>query len=94
MTLQMSHMIMRSEQHLSCDLDSQLTILDLKSSSYFGLNSVGTFVWEELDRPKSIQALKCALLENFDVDEQTCEAELLQFLNALLEVELISKISR
>ena len=47
------------------------------------LNSTGRFLWERLDKGASVQELKEALMEQYDVDEQRASADVQAFIEML-----------
>jgi hypothetical protein len=74
---------------VSCDLAGEAAILNLKNGVYYGLNSVGAFIWNLVQQPKSIDEVKTAVLKEYDVDATQCEADLLLLLADLKENGLI-----
>jgi hypothetical protein len=52
-------------------------------SGLFGLNEVGSFIWDILPRAQSLQEILQAVLEEFDTDEATASADLERFLTRL-----------
>jgi hypothetical protein len=62
---------------LSSELEGEAVILDLSSGVYFGLNSVGARIWELLQAGRDLRAVRAALLDEFDVPPDRCEADLL-----------------
>lgn len=77
------------EDVVSRVLDGEAVLLDLTSGSYFGLNEVGTLVWEELrqhgDVPKAVEKV----LAEFDVDRETAERDVADLVQELLEKKLL-----
>lgn len=59
----------------------------------YTLNSVGAFIWEQLEQPATTDALQAALLEEYDADPEVLQADLARFveemmsIGALIEVE-------
>ena len=76
---------------LSCDLVGEAAILDLKNGIYYGVNSVAAFIWNLVQQPQSVDELKTAMLEEYDVEEEQCEADLIRLLIDLKEHGLIKK---
>lgn len=83
--------IVRTEGPLSATLDGEAVLLEPDGGVYYGMNDVGTLVWEELDveEPTRLADLRAALLEAFDVDEATADSDLREFLSELREAGLI-----
>jgi hypothetical protein len=71
------------------ELEGESVILDLDSESYFGLDLVGTRIWQLLVDGDSIQAAYDLLLEEFDVDAATLRADLEELLDELATKGLI-----
>jgi hypothetical protein len=63
-----------------------VVLMNLDNMDYFALNEVATRVWEIIgDKPSSREDIVSVLLEEFDVDEQTCVSEMDAFLGTSLE---------
>jgi sorbitol-specific phosphotransferase system component IIA len=79
-----------SEEALSQEVNGETVILDLKSESYFGLDEVGTRVWQLLQEHGDIQKVFDAMLEEFDVDANTLASDMKNLVDDLIEKGLIS----
>jgi hypothetical protein len=81
--------LVASKEQMSCDFNGESVVLNLKNNSYYGLNEVGTFVWDMIKEPKTIYQIKDAILEKYEVDPNECEHDLLELVNDLQANELI-----
>jgi coenzyme PQQ synthesis protein D (PqqD) len=54
--------------------------------SIFNLNRVGAYVWEQLDGQKNGSAIVDGLVERFEVDRETAEADYLGFIEQLRSI--------
>lgn len=88
-TVSLSSTFSVSEDQVSCDLAGEAVILNLKSGKYFGLNEVGARIWELLKEHRTPDTIRDTLLDEYDVDPQQCEQDLLELLQQLLEQGLI-----
>ncbi len=79
----------RAKDSISTELDGETVILDIASGIYSGLDSMGTFIWDQLEHPVSVATLRDAILEKYDVTEEKCVADLLVFLKDLADNALI-----
>ena len=79
-----------SEEALSQEVNGETVILDLKSESYFGLDEVGTRVWQLLQENGDVQKVFDAMLEEFDVDADTLASDMKNLIDDLIEKGLIS----
>jgi len=74
---------------VSCRLDDETVLLELKNGTYYGLNSVGSTIWELIQQPRSIKAVYCAVLEQFDVDSESCRRDVLRLIGELQGAGLV-----
>ena len=84
--------IKRTANQVSCSLNGEVAILNLGSARYFGVDSVGAYIWHELQEPRSVAALCKAVIENFDVPEAICESDVVKFVIALREAKLVELV--
>ena len=84
--------VVASSEQVSCDLSGEAAILNLKTSTYFGLNEVGAKVWNLIKEPRTVNEIRNTLIEEYEVEAERCEADLLALLEeletkGLIEVE-------
>jgi hypothetical protein len=79
-----------SKEALSQEVNGETVILDLKSESYFGLDEVGTRIWQLLQEHGDLQQTFDAMLDEFDVDEEQLHQDLNELVGKLEEAGLIS----
>lgn len=80
------------EEQLSTSVDGEEVILHTESSTYFGLNAVGKFIWDELAEPHTVEELQEAIIAEFDVSPEQGRRDVDEFLGSLLEAELIKRV--
>jgi len=71
-------------------LDQESVLLNLNTERYFGLDSVGTRMWQLVTSAATIEAAYFELIEEFDVDPETLRSHLSGLLDHLLENGLIA----
>lgn len=82
--------IARSDGVLSRVLDGEAVLLDTEGGAYFGLNAVGTRVWELIGAAGTTEAdLLAALLAEFDVSREVLAKDLSDLLAGLQKRGLI-----
>ena len=77
------------KEQASCNLADEVVILNLKAGVYFGLNPVAARIWNLIREPKTVHEIRDAILEEYDVDAERCEGDLLVLLRDLAAKELI-----
>lgn len=61
----------------------------LKYTGVFAISSLGVSVWKLLEAGKSEEEIVTELLEEYEVDRETLEHDVREFLNSLREKELL-----
>ena len=72
-----------AKEQVSCDLAGETAILDLKSGQYYGLNPVGTRIWELIQESRSVTEVLSIILDEYDVEAQACERDLIAVIEEL-----------
>jgi len=70
-------------------VDNEMVILDTKNENYFGLDPIGTVMWEQLTQTGSIEKLYTYMLEHYDVEEIILKKDIEIFIQNLVKNRLI-----
>jgi hypothetical protein len=89
MELTLSQQAKPSTEVLFQTVGDEAVLLDLSSENYFGLDPVGTRVWSLLSDDASLQRAFDRLLEEFEVEPDRLEADLLGLVAKLADAGLI-----
>ena len=81
--------ITTSKEALSQEVNGETVILDLKSESYFGLDEVGTRIWQLLQEHGDTRKTFDIMLKEFDVDENQLEYDMNALLDELIKNGLV-----
>jgi hypothetical protein len=81
--------VVASPSQLSTRLEDETVILETRSGVYFGLDEVGTFIWQRLTEPCSLRQLRDAILAEYEVEPERCERDLQGLLAELIEQGLV-----
>ncbi|MGI9533498.1 MAG: PqqD family protein [Thermodesulfobacteriota bacterium] len=65
--------------------NGELVILNLNKESYYGLDNIGTIMWNEITSTKNIDTAFSNLLEKLDVTPNRLRKDLEIFVNQLIE---------
>ncbi len=84
--------IVVTKDQVSADLSGEAAILNLKTSIYFGLNTVGASIWKLIQEPKKVSEIRDAIVEEYDVEPDRCENDILELLQELSEHGLIEVV--
>jgi len=82
-------MIVQSGKALSTMVDGEAVLIGIETGRYYGLDAVGTAIWNRLEQPCSIDALCAGLVEEFEGDPAVIEEETRTFIALLVERDLV-----
>ena len=83
MTVTDSSVVVVAKDQVSADLDGEAVVLGLDKSMYYGLGAVGSRIWDLVRESRSVADIRDAIVAEYDVDEATCQRDLLRFLEQL-----------
>jgi predicted nuclease with TOPRIM domain len=78
-----------SPQVLSQEVHGETVLLDLQGESYFGLNEVGTRVWQMLKEGRSLDEMLDILEGEFEVSRARLKNDLEDLLGQMLQLGII-----
>jgi hypothetical protein len=93
MPLVLQSRVVLSDEQVHTSLGDEAVILGLADGVYYGLDAVGARVWSLLAAPRRVSEIVEAVVEEFDVDRQRCEHDVLALLGELAERRLIREES-
>ena len=85
MQLTLDRTVTASEDAVFRELDGQSVLLNLATGMYFGLDAVGTHVWQLASTDGSLRAISRALAEDYDADPARIDADLLALAQTLVD---------
>lgn len=88
MTIPMTGKLIVPPETLINETGGESVILSLKSASYFGLDEMGTRMWQVLASSDSIQAAYDQLLAEYDVEEERLRRDLMNLVPKLEQHKL------
>lgn len=68
---------------ISADMDQEKVMLNIENGKYFGLDPIGRYIWELIEKPHTARAVVDVLLNEYDVEEKICQNQVMNFLNRL-----------
>jgi hypothetical protein len=84
-----SSTVVAAKDQVSSDLGGEVAILDLKAGVYYGLDAVGARIWSLIQEPRTVNEIRDILLEEYDVEPERCERDLLVLLRRLADEGLV-----
>jgi len=74
---------------VAADMGEETVMMDILSGKYFKLSEVGGSIWKKIESPIEVSELIKLLLEEYDVSEEECKAQTLEFLTQLVDKGIV-----
>lgn len=82
-----------TSDQISSKVAGETVILNPDKGAYYGLDEVGVLVWDTLEKgPQTIDGLCDAVIEVYEVDEETCKRDVDSLLRDLISENLVETI--
>lgn len=82
--------LQRNKDMLFNEIDGEVVMLSIENSEYYGLDKVGSRIWELLENPIRFDALVNILMKEYEVPEKQCREDTLFFLQKLADKNVIT----
>ena len=80
----------RSPDALFSEVDGEFVALNINQGQCYGMDSIASRVWSLLEEPRSLEEICTALQGIYDVDPDTCRADVKSLLRSLTGEGLVS----
>lgn len=88
--MDLNQRITPSPDVISQEVSGETVLLDLQSENYFGLDEVGTRIWQLIKETGDLEAIYQTLLSEYDVSEQRLQQDLETLLGEVAALGLIT----
>jgi len=92
MSLSREKKVQRSSEVLVSEANGELVMMNIETGKYMSLNEVGSFIWKNLETPLDITEICDKVNSEYEVDKETCETEVISFLEALYVEKAVENI--
>ncbi len=69
--------------------DGEIALFNPKTSGYYGLEEVASFIWKTLDRPKTLEQIFESVKTEYELVSDDFEGEIRLFLSDMVSESLI-----
>jgi len=84
--------VIRNPGLVEAEIDREVVTLNIETGNCYGLNPVGSRIWNLLAAPIRAGDLCAQLIAEFEVEPNTCEREVIELLQQLRSEGLISTL--
>ena len=88
-SLSLTSIVQLSDEQIAAPVDDETVILSVQRGSYYGLDSIGTEIWQRLAAPIQVASLCNQIMEKYDADRVTIERDVLALLEKLISEGLV-----
>jgi hypothetical protein len=81
--------ISRNTENMFSKIDSETVVMSIENDSYYGIDAVGSRIWELIDEKTTLENLIETLHKEFEAQPGQIESDTLTFLQKLLKENLI-----
>ncbi len=85
-------LITRNEGLLTAAVHDEIVMMDLASGRYYGLDDIGTAIWQRLEVPCRFGDLVDSLVADFDAERAVIAADVRKFLSTMAEHKVVSLV--
>ena len=71
------------------DLSGEKVMIDFETGKYLLIKGVGNYIWDMIQSDITVGDIISKLMEEYDVSEAECESSVMDFLNKLVEFQII-----
>jgi hypothetical protein len=88
--MNLNQTISLSPEVISQEVSGETVLMDLESENYFGLDEVGTRIWQLIGQTNDLQAIYQTLLTEYEVKEDRLQQDLDVLLGQIAGLGLIT----
>jgi hypothetical protein len=81
--------LVQDSEPIPATVDDEVVLLSVRAGNYFGLNRVGSEIWNMLTEPRRVGDIFETLAQSHDVDADTMTRDVTAFLDTLIERGLV-----
>ena len=89
-TLSLTSLVKSANDLISAPVNNEVVILSVERGTYYGLDEIGTEIWQRLELPMRIDMLCEELAAKYAADRQTIERDVLALLESLFAEGLVT----
>ena len=92
-TIEMTTLVTQGDKQIATELDNMVVMMSVEQGKYYGLDSVGSRIWNLLEQPRRVMEVCAIIQDEFAVERETCERDVLEFIDRLVAVNLLKVVN-
>jgi hypothetical protein len=82
-------LLQRKPGMLFNEIDGEVVMLSIENSEYYGMDKVGSRIWQLLEKPMTFKELVTILMDEYEVAEEQCRVDTLGFVKKMTDKKLL-----
>ena len=87
--IDMATLLVQDKEPIATTVDDEVVMLSARAGAYFGLNGVGSDIWNMLRQPRRVGDLCAALASQYQIDDNSLQRDVIWFLEEMIERGLL-----
>jgi hypothetical protein len=83
-------LISQTPGHVAADMDGEKVLMSVENGRYYGMDPVGSRIWELVEKETTFDALCEAIFREYEGDREQIQSDLKKYLQNLSEEKLIT----
>jgi len=88
-SVNLNSVVARNSTLIASEVDGELVMMSMMAGQYYGLDTIGTRIWQLLESECSVQELCGRLTGEFAVSADECAKDVLAFLHELQRHDIV-----
>ena len=84
MALTLQTTLSRNPEIIASEIDDEIVMMSIEAGNYYGLNAIGSALWNQLEQQDTIENIINLLVQKFDVDIDQCKNDTLSFIEDMV----------
>ena len=80
----------RNPEMVDAEVDGEVIMMSIEQGEYYGMDTTGSRIWALLETSMSFSTLCQKLMDEYDVEEATCQTEVTHFLSDMAERNIVT----
>ncbi|WP_372072232.1 PqqD family peptide modification chaperone [Tistrella mobilis] len=81
--------VTRNDDLMIAEIDGEVVLMHVDKGNYYGLDQIGSDIWERMAGPVSVVDLHAALVADYEGDAEEIRADLMELLERMAEHDLV-----
>jgi len=87
--ISLDSVVSQVEEIVDSDMDGETVMMSIENGEYYGMDAIGSRIWELIKTPVTVSGLCDQLMEEFEVTREKCSEDVMGFLGELAKDGLI-----